>query len=389
MKISKRKQMNKIRCAVIGVGKVADYHAQAYKDCPDAELAACWGRNIEKAEKFGEKYGIAAYDDLAKMVKEQGIQAASICVPHPNHGDLAVALCNLGVSIAIEKPLAASLEDCDAIIEAAERNHVKGTTICQRRFYRPCMRIKKAITDGKIGKPIIGTVNMFGWRDMNYYHADPWRGTWKGEGGGVLINQAPHQLDLLLWYMGEIDEVYAIWDTLNHPQLEVDDTAAAIIRFKNGSIGNVLVTNSVNPALYGKVRVYGSNGAAVGVKTDGGEMFIAGMSKITEPPVNDCWTVGGEAQKLDEYVNGDTEAFNAVDNSYFYFTEQICDFINAIINDTDPLITLRDGRNTVELITAIYRSNRDKKPVKFPLAPEYGDDYDGRLIRKISPEKAD
>ena len=106
----------------------------------------------------------------------------------------------------------------------------------------------------ELGKPILGTVNMLGWRDMAYYHSDPWRGTWKGEGGGVLINQAPHQIDLLLWYMGEVEELYGLWDTLNHPELEVEDTAACVIRFKSGAIGNIVVSNSQNPALFGNVR---------------------------------------------------------------------------------------------------------------------------------------
>jgi predicted dehydrogenase len=244
------------------------------------------------------------------------------------------------------------------------------------------MRVKKAIDDGKLGKPILGTVNMLGWRDMAYYQSDPWRGTWKGEGGGVLINQAPHQLDLLLWYMGEIDELYGVWDTLNHPGLEVDDTAAAIIRFKNGAIGNIVVSNSQNPALFGNVRVHGENGASVGVQTDGGAMFIAGVSGIAEPPVNDLWTVAGEEDMLDTYKKEDSDFFNSVDSIHYFHIQQLNDFLSAIQEGRKPLITLEDGRRTVELITAIYRSNRDKKPIKFPLVPEHGTDYDGRYLRR-------
>ncbi|MBO4717772.1 MAG: Gfo/Idh/MocA family oxidoreductase, partial [Spirochaetales bacterium] len=286
------------------------------------------------------------------------------------------------VNVAIEKPLASSLEDCDAIIEAANRNGVIGTTICQRRFYRPSMRVKKAIEDGKIGKPILGTVNMLGWRDMAYYASDPWRGTWKGEGGGVLTNQAPHQLDLLLWYMGEIDELYGMWDTLNHPGLEVEDTAMAVIRFKSGAFGNIVVSNSQNPALFGNVRVHGSNGASIGVQTDGGAMFIAGVSGIGEPPVNDLWTVPGEEDKLAQYKKEDSDFFNSTGSTSFFHKVQLSDFLKAIQTGSKPLISLEDGRRTVELITGIYRSYRDKKPIKFPLKPEYSDDYDGRLMKR-------
>ena len=371
--------MEKIKTAVIGCGKVGHFHARAFQACPESELVACLGRDMKKTEEFAAIYGIRAFTDLETMVRETGVQAVSICTPHPNHADIAVRCCELGLHIAIEKPLAASLEDCDAIIEAAKKNNVVGTTICQRRFYKPAQRVKKAIEDGKLGKPILGTVNMLGWRDMNYYHSDPWRGTWKGEGGGVLINQAPHQIDLLLWYMGEVEELYGMWDTLNHPELEVEDTAACVIRFKNGAIGNIVVSNSQNPALFGNVRVHGSNGASVGVQTDGGAMFIAGVSGIAEPPVNDIWTVEGEADQLEAYKAADREFFTSVNSTDYFHTEQLSDFLKAIQNGTSPLITLEAGRQTVELITGIYRSMRDGKPIRFPLKPEYGTDFDGRL----------
>ncbi|MEG1633501.1 MAG: Gfo/Idh/MocA family oxidoreductase, partial [Oscillospiraceae bacterium] len=345
-----------IKTAVIGCGKVGHFHAKAYKACQGSELVACLARSREKAEAFAREYGIRAYTDLETMVRECGVEAVSICTPHPSHAKMAVDCCRLGVNIAIEKPLAASLSDCDAILEAARENGVIGTTICQRRFYRPSLRIKRAIDDGSLGKPIIGTVNMLGWRDMGYYASDPWRGTWDGEGGGVLINQAPHQLDLLLWYMGEIDELYGMWDTLNHPELEVDDTAAAVIRFKSGAIGSILVSNSQNPALFGNVRVHGSNGASAGVQTDGGAMFIAGVSGIAEPPVNDLWTIPGEEDKLAEYQRSDREFFNGVDSMYYYHIQQLQDFIDALREGRAPLISLADGRRTVELISAIYRS---------------------------------
>lgn len=373
--------MEKIKTAVIGCGKVGHFHAHAFQQCPESELVACLGRNMEKTAAFAAQYGIKPYTDLETMVRETGVQAVSICTPHPNHASIAVECCRLGLHIAIEKPLAASLEDCDAILAAARENGVTGTTICQRRFYRPAQRVKKAIDDGKLGKPILGTVNMLGWRDMAYYHSDPWRGTWKGEGGGVLINQAPHQIDLLLWYMGEVDELYGMWDTLNHPELEVEDTAAAVIRFKNGALGNIVVSNSQDPALFGNVRVHGSNGASVGVQTDGGAMFIAGVSGIAEPPVNDLWTVAGEADQLERYRKEDSDFFNSIDSTYYFHIQQIGDFLRAIQEGRQPLITLEDGRRTVELITAIYRSMRDGHPVKFPLQPEHGNDFDGRLSK--------
>lgn len=360
----------RIRTAVIGCGKVGHFHAKAYAKCENSEFIAVCDMNPESAAAFAEQYGVKSFTSVKQMIQEMKIDVVSICTPHPVHAAPAVEAAGLGVNLIIEKPLASSLKDCDDILEAAEKSGVKVATVCQRRFYPPCLRMKKAIDSGKIGRPIIGSVTMLGWRDMKYYRSDPWRGTWKGEGGGVLVNQAPHQLDLLLWYMGEIDTLYGIWDTLNHPELEVDDTAAAVIRFKNGGIGNILVSNSQNPALYGKVHIHGENGASVGVQTDGGAMFIAGVSSITEPPVNDIWTVSGEADMLEQWKREDTDFFNSVDNMYYFHFQQIQDFLNAVQTGGEPLISGRDGRRTVELFTAIYRSTATGLPVKFPLKAE-------------------
>ncbi|MCB1120945.1 MAG: gfo/Idh/MocA family oxidoreductase, partial [Verrucomicrobiae bacterium] len=218
------------------------------------------------------------------------------------------------------------------------------------------------------------------WRDQAYYESDPWRGTWAEEGGGVLVNQAVHQLDLLLWFMGDVDELVGMWGNLNHPYIEVEDTAVASLRFKNGAMGHILVSNSFNPALFGKVSVLGHTGAKVGVQTDGGQMFIPGMAAISEPPLNDYWTVPGEEHLLGQFRAEDTQRFKSIKPEEHYHQLQIDDFIDAIINDREPCTTGLEGRNAVELFTAIYRSGRDKKAIQFPLKPETDcDDFDGRL----------
>jgi predicted dehydrogenase len=200
------------------------------------------------------------------------------------------------------------------------------------------------------------------------------------EGGGVLVNQAPHQLDLLLWFMGPITELYGCWDNLNHPYIEVEDTALAVIRFESGALGNIVVSNSQKPGLYGKVHVHGKNGASVGVQTDGGAMFVAGMTPVLEPPLNDLWTVPGEEGRLELWKKEDTEFFRNVEAATYYHRLQVEDFLRAVREGRRPLVTGEEGRKTVELFTAIYRSNRDSRPVCFPLEPEEGnEDFDGRL----------
>lgn len=206
------------------------------------------------------------------------------------------------------------------------------------------------------------------------------RWTWRNEGGGVLVNQAPHQLDLLQWYMGPIEELFGYWGNLNHPYIKVEDTAIATLRFKNGGLGTIQVSNSQKPSLYGKVHIHGENGASVGVQTDGGAMFIAGMSEVLEPPKNDLWTKPGEENKLDEMLAADGEIFKHINITDHYHLLQDQDFLRAVIEDREPMVTGREGRVTVEVFTAIYRSQRDRQPVRFPVIADDGcGDFDGRL----------
>lgn len=372
--------IEKLKTAIVGLGKVADLHATALVKLKGSQFTAVCSSKKEKADLFAKKYNVKAFTDVSEMVTKEKIDVIIVCTPHPYHVGPAIAAIEAGSNVLIEKPFASSLEDCDAMLEASKKYKKQIGVICQRRWYLPVQRVKAAIDGGKIGRPVFGTVNMLGWRDEAYYNSDPWRGTWEGEGGGVLVNQAPHQLDLLQWFMGEIDELYGVWSNLNHPYIEVEDTANAIIKFKSGAIANIIVSNSQKPGIFGKVHIHGETGASVGVQTDGGAMFIAGMSNILEPPINDLWTVPGEEHMLKSWVKEDSDFFHSLKNPMEYFHErQIEDFLHALINGRKPLISGEDGRITVEIFTAIYRSTRDQRAIKWPLKPEFKNDFDGRL----------
>ncbi len=367
---------DKYSISIAGCGKVAHLHAKAIMNIPGARLSGVWSRSRESADRFASQYNTKAWSGIKEMVYENQTDLVIVCTPHPFHRQPATEAASAGANVLVEKPLAADLRDCDAIIEACRENDVKLGVISQRRWYYPVLRVRNAIDEGKIGNPALASVTMLGWRDKAYYEADEWRGKWDLEGGGVLVNQSPHQLDLMLWFMGDVEEVYGLWRNINHPYIEVEDTALAIVKFRSGALGNIIVSNSQKPGIYGKVHIHGDNGASVGVQTDGGAMFIAGMTGVAEPPVNDLWTVPGEERLLGLWVAEDTEIFNSCDPTVYYMQCQIEDYIKALENNTDPLVTGEAGRKTVELFTAIYRSTRDNLPVKFPLQPETG--FDGR-----------
>lgn len=372
--------METIRTAVIGCGKVAHAHAGALSTLPTSHLVAVCDSDGERAAGFGRRYGARPYTDPEEMVVAKAVQMVSICTPHPSHAGLVEMCARRGVHPLVEKPLAPDLGDCDRAISACEAAGVKLGVISQRRLYRPVVRMKEAIDRSAIGRPILATLTLLGWRDKHYYESDPWRGTWASEGGGVMVNQAPHQLDLLQWILGPIDELFGYWDNLSHPYIEVEDTATALIRFCSGALASVVLSNSQNPGLYGRIHVHGSNGASIGVQTEAGSSFISGISTQVEPPINDIWTVPGEEHLLAVWQAADRDFGNAVDIMTHYHQRQIEDFLGAIAEDRPPLVDGRDGRKSVEVITAVYRSQRDGRPVKFPLKAEAGrDDRDGRL----------
>jgi len=371
--------MQKLRTGIIGCGKVGHTHAAALNRIEESQFSAVFSRSAEKGAAFAAEFGVRSFTDLTGFLK--AVDAAVICTPHPFHAEPAIQAAQAGVHILVEKPLAALLQDCDCMISAARSAGVKLGTISQRRWYPPVVRVKEAVEAGKIGEPILGTVIILGWRDQAYYEADPWRGTWSAEGGGILVNQAPHQLDLLQWFMGPIDTLFGYWDNFNHPYIEVDDSAVAVIRFRSGALGNIVVSNCQKPGIYGKVHVHGRSGASVGVQTDGGAMFIAGMSAIAEPPVLDVWSVPGEEAMKDNWNREDSDFFNSVDAAEYFHQLQVQEFLQAVQADREPRVTGVEGRKTVELFTAIYRSQRDGKPVRFPLEPETErEDFDGRLF---------
>jgi predicted dehydrogenase len=362
--------MAPIRTALVGCGKVGQIHAAALSSLPESEFVAVCDQSGERAAVFASRFGVRAFTDVPALMRDARPQAVLICTPHPLHAAAAIPVAEAGAHVLAEKPLAASLADCDAMIAAARRAGVRLGVVSQRRFYEPVRRMKEAIDAGKIGTPILGVFEMFSWRDEAYYRSDPWRGRWDTEGGGVLVNQSPHQLDLLQWFMGEIDEVSAYWANLNHPYIEVEDTALAMLRFKNGGLGSIVTSLSQKPGLWTRVHIHGSTGASVGVETDRGATFVAGVSEIAEPPLNDVWTVPGEEQRLAEFQAEDRDRFRQLNATTHYHALQIQDFLRAVQEDRSPLVTGEEGRIVVAMFTAIYRSQRERRPIKFPLSAE-------------------
>jgi UDP-N-acetyl-2-amino-2-deoxyglucuronate dehydrogenase len=344
-----------------------------------ATLVAVCDRHADRASALGRPFRATSHTDIATMLTAERIDVLSVCTPHPRHAEAVELAAAHGVHALVEKPLAATLADCDRAIAACVGAGVHLGVVSQRRFYAPVVRMKAAIDAGKIGRPVLATVELLGWRDRSYYESNPWRGTWEGEGGGVLVNQSPHQIDLLQWMMGPVDELYGYWDNVNHPFITVDDTSAALLRFRSGGIAVVVVSNAQKPGLYGRIHIHGSTGASVGAQTETGSSFVAGTSARVAPPFNDVWTIEGESDLLPAWQAEDSRFGASHDVATYYHQLQIADFLDAVARDRAPAVDGVEGRKVVEIFTAVYRSQRDHRPITFPLVAEPGLDDVGRL----------
>jgi len=344
-----------IRFGIIGAGKVAEVHATALDRIPEAELVAVAGRAAGRTEALARRHGLTAYRSVAEMLAGGRLDAAVVATPHPLHADHAVAAAEAGLHVVVEKPMAVTVADCDRVIDAARAGGVLVSAISQRRWYEPVRRVKAAIDGGWIGEPALGVVDVLGWRGPEYYAMDDWRGTAAGEGGGVLVNQAVHQLDLLRWFMGPVVAVDGLTANLNHPAIEVEDSAVAVVRFASGALGAVIASNSQRPGLWGRVHVHGRSGASVGVETDAGSTFVAGVS---EPTIarNDLWTIPGEERRPERWAAEDAARLAGVDLATHYHELQLRDVVDAIRTGRRPAVDGQDGRATVALMAAIYQA---------------------------------
>jgi UDP-N-acetyl-2-amino-2-deoxyglucuronate dehydrogenase len=360
--------MSPLRTALIGCGKVGQIHAQALRELPESEFVAVCDPVFERAESLAQPGGARAFVEVGPMLRDTRPQVVLIATPHPQHAAPAMAAAEAGAHVLVEKPLAANLRDCDAMLDAARRGGVQLSVISQRRWYLPVRRMKAAVEAGQLGRPVLGVFQMLSWRDPAYYASDPWRGKWDTEGGGVLVNQSPHHLDLLQWLMGDVEEISGYWANLNHPCVDVDDTAVATIRFRSGGLGAIVSSLSQRPGIYTKVHIHGSNGASVGVQTDTGATFVAGVSGIVEPPFNDLWTIPGEEHQLAQFQAEDRAAFQQVDGTSYYHRLQIQEFLRAVLDGRPAPVPGAEGRLVVAMFTAIYRSQREHRPIPFPLS---------------------
>ncbi|MFQ5735017.1 MAG: Gfo/Idh/MocA family protein [Planctomycetaceae bacterium] len=343
---------------IVGCGMISNFHAKALAQIPDAELAACFDMVPAAADRLAGEQGCRAYHDLNAMLADASVQVVTICTPSGAHLGPAVAAAEAGKHVLVEKPLEITLANCDAIIAACEGNGVKLGTIMPSRFGPANVAVKKAVDAGRFGKLTLGDTYVKWWRSQEYYDSGGWRGTWQLDGGGAFMNQAIHNVDLLSWFMGDVDVVCGLTATLAHERIEVEDVGTAIVRFRNGALGTLEAATSAYPGLLKKTEIHGTTGSVI-VEQD--DVLLWDFAEAAPEDDEVRRTFGG----------GSSTSGGAADPTAISFVghqKQFEDFLQAIKNDAQPLVDGREGRKSVELILAIYQSSWTGQQVKLPLA---------------------
>ena len=337
---------------IIGTGMISEFHAQALAAIDAARLVACFDISPERANEFAQKWACAAHHNPDDFLAQPDMQVVIICTPSGLHLEPGLAALNAGRHLVVEKPLEVTPERCDELIQrAADRERIL-VGIFPARFSGGARQVKAAVDAGRFGRLTLASASVKWYRTQEYYEQAGWRGTWKIDGGGALMNQSIHAIDLLQWFVGDVDEAFAYSDTLAHTGIEVEDVAAATLRFANGALGTIMGTTASWPGWAKRVEISGTTGSAV-----------------LEDEVIRKWDFA-EEQNGDDAIRqaataGKDSARGAADPSAIDsegHRRQLVDFLQALESGGAPLVDGAEARKAVAIIAAIYRSAKSGRP---------------------------
>ncbi|ADV61377.1 oxidoreductase domain protein [Isosphaera pallida ATCC 43644] len=348
---------------IVGCGMIAEYHVRAINELPNARVTALYSRNPDNAARIAAlvetgKGTPEVFDDLPTMLARPTVEVVCICTPSGAHLQPALAAAQAGKHVVVEKPLEITTARCDAIINACESHGVQLATIFPSRFSQANRDLKRAIDQGRFGTLTLGDTAVKWWRTQAYYDSGGWRGTWALDGGGALMNQAIHNVDLLQWLMGDIESLSAQVATLAHDRIEVEDTAVAALRFRNGALGVIQAATSAWPGLLKRVEIHGSSGSARVEQDD------VTLWNFAEPCPEDQ-AIQEAIARASGFAAGASDPKGI---SHLGHRDQLADFLAAIEQGRPPLIDGREGRKAVEIIRAIYASARSGRVIELPLS---------------------
>lgn len=355
-----------MKYALIGCGRISPNHIQAAINNNLEIVAICdlnKERMQEKKEMFPAIKDVKEYTDYKEMLNNEQLDLVAIATESGKHAKIALDCLSNGVNVIIEKPIALSLKDADAIIALAKEKNLKVAACHQNRFNKAIQKIRKSIENKEFGRLMYGTAHIRWNRDEGYYNQAKWRGTWEQD-GGALMNQCIHNIDLLRWMMGnEVSEVMAYTDNLKHSYIEAEDLGIALVKFTNGSYGIIEGTTDVYPSnLEETLYIFGEKGTAK-----------AGGTSVNRIEVWKLENGENEQDVIDEFYEVHKNVYG------FGHTPLYADMIEAIKTDRAPYVDGEAGRRALELVLAIYLSAKEHKTIKLPLEDCSTMDFKGRF----------
>lgn len=357
-----------MKYALIGCGRISTNHIKAAVNNNLEIVAVC---DVEEShmQEVLAKHGlegessIRRYCDYKEMIRENDLELVSIATESGSHAEIALYCIEHGINVIIEKPMAMSMRDAEEIIRLSEEKHVKVSACHQNRFNVAVQELRRALEEGRFGRLSHGSIHVRWNRNRGYYEQAPWRGTW-AQDGGALMNQCIHGIDLLRWMMGdEVESVYGVTKQQFHDYLEAEDIGMAVVRFKNGAVATVEGTTNVFPQnLEETLYVFGENGT---VKLGGKSTNNIDVWEFADESEEDRKNKGLEEATSNVYGNGHTSLF--------------ADMIDAIRHDRKPYVDAVAGRNALEMVLAIYKSQKTGEVVRLPLGDFASTDMDGEF----------
>lgn len=345
-----------IRFALLGCGRIAKRHADLLGQgvIDGARLVAVCDSDRSRAAAFGERYGVPAHESMDELFARSDVDVVSILTPSGMHADHSVRASAAGKHVVVEKPMALTLADADRMIAAADAAGRRIFVVKQNRFNVPVVKAREALDAGRFGQLVLGTVRVRWCRDQRYYAQDTWRGTF-AQDGGVIANQASHHVDMLGWFMGPVESIHAR-GARALVDIEAEDTAVATVRFRSGALGVVEATSATRPKdLEGSLSVLGA----------GGSVEIGGFAVNQIRHWNFVQPVDGDAEVLDRFSVNPPNVYGFGHQAYY---EHVVDVLNG---RAKALVDGHEGRNSLELVAAIYESMASGREVTLPLRCEH------------------
>lgn len=353
-----------MRFGIIGCGVIGPTHARALSQIPDARLVAVCDVVPEKAERLAATYQAKPYTDPREMLEREQLDIVDVCTPSGMHGDHACLVMQSGRHVIVEKPMEITREAVERMLRTQQETGVKMAVISQHRFDSSSQRVHAMAQEQAFGTLVLGSAEIPWWRSQQYYDSGAWRGTWELDGGGVLMNQGIHAIDILQWLMGPVQSVYGHTATRVH-RMDTEDVGVAVLRFANGALGTIAGTTGAYPGAGTRIQVFGDHGAAIieddhltylQTRKEGEEVSPYGAS-AAERAAARAQMAGGSTS------DGPQEAAAIGISSHI---AQITDMMQAVREGRQPLVTGEEARRPVDIILGIYESDRTKKEVVLP-----------------------